>query len=656
MAITRVNSRDILDRTIRNVDINDNAEIADTKLATISTSGKVANSATTGTSSSIPNTIVLRDGSGNANFNAINATQSITSDTLIRSPFIEAYTSILLVDEDRTTPPVSITRNNVGAGVMSGLEYLYVNDTIFTSTIEAVHLLTTTGRVEAAPVNGTDIANKDYVDSVATSGSITGDLTAGRVVLSTGLHTISDSDLFKFDPVAKTFSIRMGTDSFPNEVGIEISDVAKGTMGLYADEFRIYAQGLDATVFTSSCPDDNVLLSFFSATPVGRQTLTDGSTSMLRRIADGLANFGLFSFGTPGNIIPTKVEEGGTGLNSLGAAFEVLRVNAGGTALEYSSAGSGDISGTLTVGRVPYASAEHILSDDAGFVYDPVLNNLGVTGKIQSANIYESAANYNFAFGTDAFNRSGAVTASYNIAIGYLTQNSIINGANNLAIGHNSQLNCDGSSNIGIGNDSQLALEGGSANIAIGVSAQRMAASAYNNVGIGVAAQYSLESGQENIAVGNSAQEYIVSGEGNIAVGYESQKSITTGGSNVCIGTQSGFVSGATPSVTNAITSGTNNTFLGYRAGFNTSTQRTNSTAIGSGAYIDADNTVALGNAAVTTIMAGSSGAARVVAGALTLSGLQSYANNAAAITGGLTAGQLYMVAGSNPRTLAIVY
>jgi len=385
--------------------------------------------------------------------------------------------------------------------------------------------------------------------------------------------------------------------------------------------------------------------------------------SLLGVLAEGLVKYGLF---TDGKVVspsgpmypwtPVKVEEGGTGLGELGAAFEVLRVNAGGTALEYSSAGSGDISGTLTAGRVPYASAEHILSDDAGFVYDPVLNNLSVTGKIQSTNIYESASNYNYAFGTDAFNKTGAVLATENIAVGYLAQTSIVNGSGNISIGHSSQQNSDGSFNIGIGNHSQQALNSGGANIAIGESAQRSAYVAFNNIGIGNAAQYYLDGGGENIAIGNVAQIDLVDGVCNVAIGVESQRSLISGSNNVCVGYQSGFISGASPSSTNALTTGTSNTFVGHQTGFNTSTQRTNSTAIGYQAYVDADNTVALGNAAVTTVMAGSTGAARVVAGALTLSGLSAYDNNAAAISGGLTAGQLYMVAGSNPRTLAIVY
>lgn len=61
-----------------NADIAAAAGIADTKLATISTAGKVANSATTATSANTASTIVARDGSGN--FSAGTITASLTGN------------------------------------------------------------------------------------------------------------------------------------------------------------------------------------------------------------------------------------------------------------------------------------------------------------------------------------------------------------------------------------------------------------------------------------------------------------------------------------------------------------------------------------------------------------------------------------------------
>jgi trimeric autotransporter adhesin len=70
-AIT-IASANIVDSTIVNTDINASAAIVDTKLATISTAGKVSNSATTATSANTANAIVTRDASGNFDATSIN--------------------------------------------------------------------------------------------------------------------------------------------------------------------------------------------------------------------------------------------------------------------------------------------------------------------------------------------------------------------------------------------------------------------------------------------------------------------------------------------------------------------------------------------------------------------------------------------------------
>lgn len=61
---------------IVNDDISAGANIADTKLDTISTSGKVSNSATTATSANTVSTIVARDGAGSFSANVVTATLS----------------------------------------------------------------------------------------------------------------------------------------------------------------------------------------------------------------------------------------------------------------------------------------------------------------------------------------------------------------------------------------------------------------------------------------------------------------------------------------------------------------------------------------------------------------------------------------------------
>lgn len=66
---------------IVNADVASNAGIVDTKLATISTAGKVSNSATTGSTGNIANSLVLRDASGNFTAGTITATLNGTANT-----------------------------------------------------------------------------------------------------------------------------------------------------------------------------------------------------------------------------------------------------------------------------------------------------------------------------------------------------------------------------------------------------------------------------------------------------------------------------------------------------------------------------------------------------------------------------------------------
>lgn len=77
-----VSSSEIDDGAIVNADINASAAIADTKLATITTTGKVSNSATTATIGNTANTIVLRDASGNFAAGTITATLNGNASTV----------------------------------------------------------------------------------------------------------------------------------------------------------------------------------------------------------------------------------------------------------------------------------------------------------------------------------------------------------------------------------------------------------------------------------------------------------------------------------------------------------------------------------------------------------------------------------------------
>jgi hypothetical protein len=78
IAADAVTTAKILDGEIVNADISTTAAIADTKLATIATSGKVSNSATTATDANTASAIVARDANGN--FTAGTITANLTGN------------------------------------------------------------------------------------------------------------------------------------------------------------------------------------------------------------------------------------------------------------------------------------------------------------------------------------------------------------------------------------------------------------------------------------------------------------------------------------------------------------------------------------------------------------------------------------------------
>jgi hypothetical protein len=78
LADNSITSVKIADGAITNTNISSAAAIADTKLTTIATAGKVSNSATTATSANTASTIVARDASGN--FNAGTITANLTGN------------------------------------------------------------------------------------------------------------------------------------------------------------------------------------------------------------------------------------------------------------------------------------------------------------------------------------------------------------------------------------------------------------------------------------------------------------------------------------------------------------------------------------------------------------------------------------------------
>ena len=110
---------------IVNADIDPSANIADSKLATISTSGKIANSATTATSVSVPNTIVARDGSGNFAAGTITANLVGNVTGNVTGGLTGAASLNVTKSGDTMTGALTMSnQNQIRFGELSGSEYI----------------------------------------------------------------------------------------------------------------------------------------------------------------------------------------------------------------------------------------------------------------------------------------------------------------------------------------------------------------------------------------------------------------------------------------------------------------------------------------------------------------------------------------------------
>jgi len=155
-----VTSTMIADGTIVNADINASAAIVDTKLATISTSGKVSNSATTAASANTASAIVARDGSGNFAAGTITASLSGNASSVTNGIY--------------TTDTATVT-NTMLAGSIADTKL----NTISTAGKVSNSATTATSANTASAIVARDASGN------FTAGTITGDLTGNASTATT---------------------------------------------------------------------------------------------------------------------------------------------------------------------------------------------------------------------------------------------------------------------------------------------------------------------------------------------------------------------------------------------------------------------------------------------------------------------------------------
>ncbi|MBM3404167.1 MAG: hypothetical protein FJY10_04685, partial [Bacteroidetes bacterium] len=211
----------------------------------------------------------------------------------------------------------------------------------------------------------------------------------------------------------------------------------------------------------------------------------------------------------------------------------------------------------------------------------------------------------NTAIGTMAL---GSNKVDNNTAVGYFSLALNINGEQNTAIGYEAlKCNSDGEQNTALGYQALHSKLNGDFNTASGCKSLYSNTSGTYNTAVGLRALfgntsgsynlaagfYSLlnnDTGSENSGLGHGALQNNVAGNQNTATGAFTLYQNSTGSRN----TSMGYMSGASR------TSNEKCTFVGYEADANGNV--INSTAIGSGAMVNDNNQVRLGNDLITSL------------------------------------------------------
>jgi hypothetical protein len=284
-------------------------------------------------------------------------------------------------------------------------------------------------------------------------------------------------------------------------------------------------------------------------------------------------------------IVGTQAMVGGTGARTYNTAMGYRAMGSGNTqnnigAEENVFIGAFSGNGTWTGDTSNYNTAIGAYTMDAAL--DGALYNVAVGYQALSAH---TEGDYNTVLGAQA--GLDSTTGAINTLIGFRAGYDIIGGAENTFIGSSA-----GQLTTAVLGATLIGREAGGGGI--------ITTAANHTTAVGYQALYSLTSGAANVAIGAYALDAITTSANNTAVGYNALTACGDSYSNVAIGKDAG------DTITN---SGGLNTVIGTSADVSTGAAE-NQIAIGYGTTAVANNSVTLGNSAVTAVyMASDSGA-----------------------------------------------
>ena len=230
--LSAISSTEITDGTITNTDINTSAAIADSKLATISTAGKVSNSATTATTANTASAIVARDASGNFSAGTITATLNGNASTVTTNANLTGDVTSVGNATTIAAGVISNTHINSSAAIAdSKLATISTAGKVSNSattatganTANAIVTRDASGNFSA----GTITANLNgTAASVTTNANLTGDVTSTGNATSIATGVIVNADINASAAIADT---KLATISTAGKVSGDA--ITSGTIG-----------------------------------------------------------------------------------------------------------------------------------------------------------------------------------------------------------------------------------------------------------------------------------------------------------------------------------------------------------------------------------------------------------------------------------------
>ena len=322
---------------IVNADIGASAAIIDSKLATISTSGKVANSATTATSSNTGNTIVQRDTNGNfsagtitANLtgNATTATSATSATTATTATNATNFTGSLIGDVTgtQTATVVSLVGGVTAANVASGATA--ANAATNTNTASTIverdslgNFATNMVTLDGTPTNPTDATTKAYVDAAASTGIVP---IGPAVVVATSQTTLSGLQTIDSITLVDSNEVLVVNQTVSSQNGVWLAHSGSWTRPFYFDTGnaagRTYVLILEGTYNGGSSWLCNTPTAIIDTDPITfiEFSLPGGTTGS--NVGSGT---GLVYQGTTGNVLNFKSILAGTHMTVTNNANDV---------------------------------------------------------------------------------------------------------------------------------------------------------------------------------------------------------------------------------------------------------------------------------------------------------------------------------------------